>query len=169
SVEASLQQKIPDWAYRDVLFMLIYYSIESYELLERKLSAEEKEDVFDVFYRMAVRMDLKGLPQSFNEWQVMRNEHLENNLYKGEFTIDLFKQYKKHLGYFRYMLLLQGQILVVPPSVNQLLKLGKFSWLSLIMRPYKFSRKLKLDWALKSLILPQKYIDQLKDLDVVPE
>lgn len=114
------------------------------------------------------RMELKGLPKNFSEWEIMRNEHLENNLHKGDFTIDLFKQYKKHLGNFRYMLLIQGQILVVPPSVNHLLSLGKFAWLSLIIPPYQLSRKLKLDWFLKSLVLPKKYIAQIKDLDVVP-
>src|SRR5512140_1323366 len=37
-VERSRGASIPDWAYRDVLFMLIHYSIASYELLERKLT-----------------------------------------------------------------------------------------------------------------------------------
>lgn len=169
AVEASRQQKIPDWAYRDVLFMLIHYSIASYELLERKLSEAEKQEVFDVFYRMAVRMQLQGLPHNFSEWKIMREEHLENNLHKGDFTIDLFKQYKKHLGSFRYSLLLEGQKLVVPLKVNQLLGLGNFSWISIILSPYKLSRLLKLDWALKSLVLPKKYYGQIKDLDVAPE
>src|SRR4028119_1301380 len=43
AVEAARGASIPDWAYRDVLFMLIHYSIASYELLEKKLSDEEKE------------------------------------------------------------------------------------------------------------------------------
>lgn len=169
AVEASRQQKIPDWAYRDVLFMLIHYSITSYELLERKLSEAEKEEVFDVFYRMALRMQLQGLPNNFSEWKIMRQEHLQNNLHKGDFTIDLFKQYKKHLGAFRYWLLLQGQILVVPPIVNQLLQLGKYSWLNVVIPPYKISRLLKLDWALKSIVLPKNYISQIRDLDVKSE
>ena len=38
AVEESRGAKIPDWAYRDVLFMLIYYSIAAFEVLERKLS-----------------------------------------------------------------------------------------------------------------------------------
>src|SRR6185369_3111766 len=33
-VEGKRGAKIPDWAYRDVLFMLIDYSIRSFELLE---------------------------------------------------------------------------------------------------------------------------------------
>jgi uncharacterized protein (DUF2236 family) len=49
AVESNRQQQIPDWAYRDVLFMLIHYSIASYELLERKLSLAEKEEVFECF------------------------------------------------------------------------------------------------------------------------
>ena len=45
AVETSRQSTIPDWAYRDVLFMLIHYSIASFELLERKLSEEEKQEL----------------------------------------------------------------------------------------------------------------------------
>jgi uncharacterized protein (DUF2236 family) len=56
AVEKSRGGKIPDWAYRDVLFMLIHYSISSFELLERKLSDVEKEEVFNVFYRVGDRM-----------------------------------------------------------------------------------------------------------------
>ena len=41
-VEKSRGASIPDWAYRDVLFMLIHYSIAAFELLERKLTAAEK-------------------------------------------------------------------------------------------------------------------------------
>ena len=47
-VEAKRGQSIPDWAYRDVLFMLIDYSIRSFEVLERKLTAAEKQEVFNV-------------------------------------------------------------------------------------------------------------------------
>lgn len=169
AVEASRQQQIPDWAYRDVLFMLIHYSIASYELLERKLSLAEKEEVFDVFYRVGTRMQLKGLPPNFSEWQIMRQEHLENNLHNGELTKDLFKQYKKHLGPIRYQLLIQGQQLVVPPIVNQLLRLGHFSWLRLTLPFYKASRKLKLDRVIKSVILPEKYKAQISELDGISQ
>src|SRR4249920_1752091 len=62
TVEQNRGFSIPDLAYRDVLFMLIHYSIASYELLEKKLSEEEKEEVYNVFYRVGVRMGLKELP-----------------------------------------------------------------------------------------------------------
>jgi hypothetical protein len=55
-VEANRAATIPDWAYRDVLFMLIDYSIRSFEVLERKLNDFEKNEVFLVFKRIGNKM-----------------------------------------------------------------------------------------------------------------
>jgi hypothetical protein len=166
AVEKSRGASIPGWAYRDVLFMLIDYSIRSYELLERKLTEAEKKEVFNVFYRVGERMGLIGLPLNYTSWLQMRKEHLEQDLIKSEYSVDLYKQYRKHLGPIRYKLLLEGQILVVPKRVNELLGLGNLSLLSPILKLYKLSRKLKLDWILKSTILPSKYKMEIKNLDV---
>ena len=116
AVENKRSGKIPDWAYRDVLFMLIHYSISAFELMERKLTMPEQEEVFNVFYRVGQRMGLHDLPHNYGEWMVARESHLENNLVSSHFTKDLFNQYKKHLGFFRYKLLLEGQKLVVPKN-----------------------------------------------------
>src|SRR6187399_2782108 len=97
AVEQDRGSSIPDWAYRDVLFMLIHYSIASYELLEKKLSDEEKEEVYNVFYRVGARMGLKELPLTYIEWLPVRKAHLIADLQKSKYTADLFKQYKKHL------------------------------------------------------------------------
>jgi hypothetical protein len=168
TVENNRQSKIPDWAYRDVLFMLIHYSIASYELLEKKLSPEEKEEAFNVFYRVGDRMGLKGLPKNYNEWVIMHQEHLQEDLVKSEYTLDLYKQYKKHLGAMRYWILKESQVLVVPERVNDLLKLGSFSWASPMLFFYKLSRRLGLDGAVKSLLLPPAYKKQINELDIVP-
>lgn len=168
AVESKRGAVIPDWAYRDVLFMLIDYSIRSYELLERKLTPAEKEETFDVFYRVGKRMNLKGLPETYKEWLPMREEHLQQNLERSNFTKDLFMQYKKHLGKIRYLLLMEAQKLVVPQRVKKLLDFGKHSFLAPFVKPYKISRKLKLDWLLKSLLLPSKYKEEIKALDAQP-
>lgn len=167
AVEARRNAKIPDWAYRDVLFMLIGYSISSFELLERKLADAEKEEVFDVFYRVGSRMGLKGLPENYPEWLRMRAEHLQQDLIKGKYTTDLYKQYKKHLGPLRYKLLIEGQKLVVPQKVNELLQLGKVSLLIPVLAFYNLTKKLKMDWFLKSAILPKEYKMEIKELDVI--
>ena len=166
SIEKNRQSKIPDWAYRDVLFMLIHYSIASFEVLERKLTLAEKEEVFDTFNKLGIRMHLKDLPANYSEWLIAREQHLQNDIAVSKYTKDLFKQYKKHLGAIRYKILLEGQILVAPPQVNALLKLGKFSLLTPLLSIYKLARALKLDWIIKAIILPQKYRKEIKELDV---
>ncbi|KAA6432367.1 oxygenase MpaB family protein [Rufibacter glacialis] len=167
-VEAKRGMAIPDWAYRDVLFMLIDYSIRSFELLERKLSVEEKTEVFDVFYRVGHRMGLTGLPGTFQEWTQMRQSHLQQDLASSHYTHDLFQQYKKHLGTLRYRILLEAQMMVVPDRVKELLGFRKISLLTPLLQGYKVSRALQLDWFLKSLILPGAYKKEIKDLDQRP-
>jgi hypothetical protein len=168
AVETNRAAQIPDWAYRDVLFMLIHYSLASFELLERKLTEPEKEELFDVFFRMGSRMGLKNLPTNFNEWLIMRNEHLHQDLVKSHYTIDLYKQYRKHLGGIRYLVLKESQKLVVPEHVIDLLNLGKINWITPLLIFYKASRKIKMDGLLKAIILPSAYKKQIKALDAEP-
>src|SRR5690349_12820130 len=92
AIENARGTNIPDWAYRDVLFMLIDYSVRAYELLERKLTLREKEEVFDVFYRVGKRMQIKDLPENYNDWLQAREFHLQNDLVRGKYTFDLYKQ-----------------------------------------------------------------------------
>ena len=166
AVEQNRKATIPDWAYRDVLYMLIHYSIASYELLERKLTAREKEEVFNVFYKVGSKMKLKDLPANHKEWTVSYKQHLAKDLEKSYFTIKLFKQYKKHLGWFRYFILIEAQKLLVPQRVAKLLGFGSFSVMSIILPIYKLSRRIKLDNFLKELVLPAKYKAQVKELEV---
>ncbi|HEV8269784.1 MAG TPA: oxygenase MpaB family protein [Chitinophagaceae bacterium] len=166
TVEQNRGSSIPDWAYRDVLFMLIYYSISSYELLEKKLSDDEKEEVHNVFYRVGTRMGLKELPSTYVEWQPVRETHLLNDLQKSNYTADLFKQYKKHLGAMRFKVLIEGQKLVVPDRVKELLQFRDFSLLTPVVPIYKVSRLMKMDWLLKNILLPSDYKDQINELDV---
>jgi hypothetical protein len=164
-VEKKRGMTIPDWAYRDVLFMLIHYSIASFEVLERKLSGEEKEEVFDVFHRLGKRMDLNDLPENYGDWLLVREHDLENDIENSNYTIDLYKQYKKHLGSFRYNILIEGQIMVIPEKVRQLLNFRRFSFLRPALPIYKLFRTLKLDGIVKTMILPSKYKKEFKELD----
>lgn len=166
SVEASRGQKIPDWAYRDVLFMLIHYSIASFELMERKFTSAEKNEVYNVFLRLGKRLNVKELPRNFDEWLVARGQHLQKDLAKTHYTVDLFRQYKKHLGWLRYQILREAQILVLPQKVNELLQNRKTSWLTPLVAIYKLSRKIRLDRLFKAAILPAGYKAEIKTLDI---
>jgi hypothetical protein len=148
--------------------MLIHYSIASYELLESHLSNEEKEEVFNVFYRVGARMGLKELPLTYIEWLPVREAHLIEDLQKSEYTADLVKQYRKHLGAMRFRVLIEGQKLVVPDKVKELLHFSEFSLLTPVLPLYKVSRLMKMDWLLKNILLPSDYKDQINELDVQP-
>lgn len=166
AVEQSRGSNIPDWAYRDVLFMLIHYSIAAHELLEGKLSNEEKEEVYNVFYRFGTRMELSQLPPTYIEWLPVREDHLLNDLQRSHYTEDLFRQYRKHLGRMRFLVLIEGQKLVVPERVKELLDFSEFSLLTPVVPVYRISKLMKLDWVLKNFLLPSDYKEEIAGLDV---
>lgn len=165
SVEEKRGKRIPEWAYQDVLFMLIDYSIRSYELLERPLKLNEKQEVLNVFYEVGTRMNLKDLPKTYQEFEIRRQSNLNQNLKNGDFTKDLYKQYRKHLGFVRYRLLIESQVLLVPTTVNAYLNFRKTSLLKPFISLYKWSRNFHLDSILKELLLPSEYKKEIKALN----
>lgn len=165
NVEGSRGMHIPDDAYLDVLYLLIDYSIRAYELLERRLSESEKLEVFEVLYRVGKRMGLVGLPVNYQGWLIERDEQLTTDLLCSNFTIDLYRQYRKHLGFVRYWILKQAQLLLVPKQAKALLQLGRVHWLSPIVSIYKLLKIVNLQNALKNAILPPTYIKQVQSMD----
>jgi hypothetical protein len=111
-------------------------------------------------------MKLVGLPTTYREWNLMREEHLTNDLVKSEYTVDLFQQYRKHLGYIHYRLLIEAQGFVTPMIVKNMLGLESQRMLPLLLAAYKLSRKIRTNWVLKALILPPKYKTKIRELDV---
>lgn len=165
-VEKSRGTQIPDWAYRDVLFLLIDYSIRSFELLERRLTEKEKAEVFQVFNRVGSRMNLSGLPGDYLSYLIMREEHLQQNLISSTFTVDLYRQYRKNLGWLRHLILKQVQLVLVPNAVKRLLPIRKFSWITPFVALYKFFRLLKVEKAFKVALLPNAYKAQVLKMDM---
>jgi uncharacterized protein (DUF2236 family) len=169
AVEAKRGMRIPDWAYRDVLFMLTAYSIRVFEAIERPLTAAEKEEIVDVFYRLGHRMGVPEVPSTYAEWQQARQAHLDNDLVVSDYTADLYRQYRRHLGAFRYELVLQAQRFVTPPRVRELLQLGRWSWMPLVLPLYRPTQHMALGrWARASL-MPASYRAQILALDRAPE
>lgn len=124
--------------------------------------------MYDVFFRMGNRMNIKDLPLNYDDWILQHEMQLRSNLIKSELTVDLFKQYHLHLGNFRYWLLIESQKMLVPPKVMELLGYKKNIWTKLIPVLYKITQKIKLDGIIKTIILPKKYKLQIKELDRIP-
>ncbi len=165
AVEESRKAVIPDWAYRDVLFMLVFFSIDSYELLYRKLSDAEKEDIYNVFYRVGTRMKLADLPDNFSDALAMHRQQLQTDYEKTNYSIDLYKQYRKHLGSIRFRLLVEAQKLVITPRIRELCGFSNANWLRPVVPVYKLARKLHMGAAIQNMLIPKAYIKQVKALD----
>jgi hypothetical protein len=110
-------------------------------------------------------MHLKDLPVNYEAWRTDYTTHLETDLAKTDFTLDLFKQYKKHLGNFRYFLLLETQKLVVPERVKTFLDFGSVSFTAIILPLYKLIRLAGFHANVRALLLPKAYREKIADLD----
>src|SRR5687768_6179956 len=123
AVERQRGQSIPDWAHRDVLYMLIDYSERAHEMLGRPLSADERSELYDVFYRVGTGLGIPDLPATYPEWRADRDRHLQRDLLSSGGTEALYAQYRRHLGPLRYRLLLWIQAALAPRHVRGLLRL----------------------------------------------
>jgi uncharacterized protein (DUF2236 family) len=165
AVERQRGQPIPEWAHRDVLYMLIDYSERAHELLDRPLTPEEQNELYDVFYRVGAGLGIQGLPTSYGDWRPERECHLRRDLIRGEGTEALFYQYLNHLGPLRYRLMLRIQALLAPDHVRGLLRLDTQEWLRPLLRVYSVLVRAGLRSMIQRLLMPSVYLPALRGLD----
>jgi len=165
AVERERGQHIPDWAHRDVLYMLIDYSERAHELLARPLSADEQRELYDVFYRVGTGLQIPGLPPTYAEWKTDRERHLHRDLLHGDATDALYAEYRNHLGPWRYQLLLRIQAILAPGHVRGLLRLKRAEWLRLLVRLYPLLVRTGLHSIARQLLIPARYRSAVRTLD----
>src|ERR687894_223259 len=69
AVERERGQSIPDWAFRDVLYMLIDYSERAHRLLRGPLTAAEREELYADFRRVGEGLNIRELPRGYGAWR----------------------------------------------------------------------------------------------------
>ena len=139
AVERQRGDRIPDWAHRDVLYMLIDYSERAHELLARPLTEAERGELYDVFRRVGTGLRIPDLPPSYGEWKVDREVHLRRDLRDSDGTRALYRRYRDALGPWRYRLMLRIQSVLAPAHVRGLLRLTRAAWLRPLIRLYPTS------------------------------
>jgi uncharacterized protein (DUF2236 family) len=167
AVERRRGQRIPDWAHRDVLYMLIDYSEKAHELLAHPLSADDQRELYNVFYRVGTGLRITGLPRSYTEWQADRERHIRRDLQYGAGTKALYARYREHLGAWRYRLLLRIQALLAPDHVKGLLRLKSAEWLRPLARVYPVLVRMGLRPLIHRLLMPTRYLAAVRGLDNV--
>jgi uncharacterized protein (DUF2236 family) len=165
AVERERGQQIPDWAHRDVLYMLIDYSERAYETYARPLTAGEQHELYDVFRRVGTGLGIPDLPRTYAAWRADREFHLRRDLVHGEGTDALYAQYRKHLGLWRYHLLLRLQSILAPEHVRGLLRLKRAAWLRPLMRLYPVLVRAGFRSIVQWLLMPSAYLPAVRGLD----
>ena len=165
AIERQRGEPIPDWAHRDVLYMLIDYSERAHELLARPLSAEEQSELYDVFFRVGTGLRIPGLPSSYARWRADRESHLRQDLLHSNGTEALYAQYRNHLGPWRYRLLLRLQSILVPDHVRGLLRLKSAEWLRPLVRVYPVLVRAGLRSIIQRLLMPSRHLAAVRGLD----
>jgi len=167
AVERRRGEAIPDWAHRDVLYMLIDYSEKAHAVLHRPLTPDEQEELYDVFHRVGTGLGIPDLPGSYSRWRIDRERHLQADLVHSEGTAALLAQYRNHLGPWRYRLLVRIQAILAPDRVRHLLRLGSSAWLRPLARLYPAIARLGLRPFIQWLLMPSQHLAAVRDLDHV--
>jgi DNA gyrase/topoisomerase IV subunit A len=165
SIENKRGVAIPEWAFRDVLYMLIAYTTKAYEISHKQITIKHKEEIFSTFMQLGEHMHIKNLPVDLERWEIDREKHLNENLAYSTFTEDLFKKYKRHLGNLRFWILVEGQKELLPDHVKKLLKLEGDSKIGRLLKLYPHLRNTILMSKLPLLLIPEKYHGEIKNMN----
>jgi uncharacterized protein (DUF2236 family) len=169
SVERARGARIPDWAHRDVLYMLIDYSERVFHTLYRPLTAAEKAELYDVFLRTGTALQIPDLPPDYTSWQLDRVQHLKQDLTFSPYTAALYAAYRRDLGAWRYELLRQIQAVLVPEHVHRLLHLPRVPWIRPATWVYPTVARLGLRPIIRQALIPPQYIAAVHNLDTAPQ
>jgi uncharacterized protein (DUF2236 family) len=164
-VEGLRGQTIPEWAFRDVLYMLVDYSERAHRMLYGALSRAE---LYAVFKRVGEGLNVKELPADYESWRADRRSHMERDLARGRHTALLYDSYRRHLGGWRYQLLLQVQALLVPERVRRLLRLRRRAVFSAAVDVYALLPVPGLRPLLRRLLLQPRYWGEVAALERPP-
>ncbi len=145
--------------------MLIDQTQRAYELLCRPLTQAEREELYATFLQVGRGLNVQELPATYAEWQQDREHHLRRDLAYGDFTGRLYEQYRRHLGPWRYWILLQVQGVLVAEPVRKLLRLRQQRLLlGTSMQVYAWIRALGLQSFVQRALVPPRYWDEVQTL-----
>jgi uncharacterized protein (DUF2236 family) len=167
AVERQRGQRIPDWASRDVLYMLMDYSARAFEMLNRPLTPAEQAALYAVNLQLGSLMGVPELPPTYEAWANDRQLHLIRDLAYSDYSAQLYRQYRRVLGPLRYEMLRSVQAWLVPEHVRELLKLRKPPGSAHTVALYHKLDQLGLRPAIQRLLLPPRYLADVRKLDVV--
>jgi len=166
-VERERGQRIPEWAHRDVLYMLVDYSERAHATLAGPLAPAEQRELYAVFHRVGTALRIPELPRTYAAWRADRELHLRRDLVRGAGTEALYAAYRRHLGGWRYRILLGVQAMLVPDHVRRLLGLAPAPMLPRVARLYPLLVRAGFRPVIRRLLMPAEHLPAVRALDQV--
>lgn len=157
NVEGARGVEIPQWAYRDVLFMLVDYGEKAHEIVFGPMSPAEKVAHLEASLALGKAMNLADLPSTYDEYRAQRRRQLAEDYAHGPFTDELYARYRAVLGPWRFRLLKLVQASLVPEELRPVLGLKESRLVGLLLGLYRYlpggGNKLR---PLQGVLMPRK-------------
>jgi uncharacterized protein (DUF2236 family) len=169
-VEGARGQGIPQWAYRDVLFMLVDYGERAHEVVFGPMSEADRVSHLGAALALGRAMDLRDLPTTYTEYKAQRHRQLSEDYARTPLTNELYARYRAALGPWRFWLLRLVQASLLPDELRQTLGLEPNRLVDLLLRAYHYlpggGDKLR---PLHSILLPRRFAKQLRGMARAPD
>lgn len=120
-VEDQRGERIPEWAYRDMLYMFVDYGIRAHEIVYGPISRPGQRSYCDDVMALGQAMGIKNLPQSYEDYERERSRHLQENYRRSARTSQLNQSYKDALGSMRYAAWMPVQVALMPGELREIL------------------------------------------------
>lgn len=163
-VETNRGQNIPNWAYKDVLYMLIFNSIYAYETVERPMNEAQKKELYSVFKKVGEAMNIADLPIDYDACKKDREKTVLSNYEYSAYTPLLLSAYKTKLGNIRNQLLNTVIRIQIEPQLNSLLFHTPNKFQHYLMQLYAKTRHIYPINQLKYKLLPTGYEKRLRQI-----
>lgn len=168
NVERARGAEIPQWAYRDVLFMLVDYAEEAHEVVFGPMSEDDKAACLEDALAVGRAMGLAGLPEAYDEYRDQRKRQLAQDYARSPLTDELYARYRAALGPLRFRLLKLVQASLVPEELRPVLGLRESGLVGLLLGLYRHlpggGNKLR---PLHGILLPREFAGKLRGMERV--
>jgi hypothetical protein len=168
-VEEARGEEIPQWAYRDMLFILLDYGERAHEVVFGAMTETERASHFGVGLALGRAMRLSDLPTTYADYRDQRHRQLLEDYARGPLTDELYASYCRALGPWRFRLLRMVQASVLPEELRGVLRLEPNPLIDELLQCYRFlpggGNKLR---PLHGVLLPGRFVGQLRKMERVP-
>jgi hypothetical protein len=169
-VEEARGEEIPQWAYRDMLFILIDYGERAHEVVFGPMKEAERISHFRVALALGQAMHLSDLPTTYTEYRDQRHQQLLEDYARSPLTDELYASYRRALGPLRFRLLRLVQASVLPEELRDILRLEPSPVVEELLRCYRYvpggGNKLR---PLHGALLPGQFVKQLREMERAPD